>query len=366
MSTSRNLELTWSEHRGHICLHVRGWTDAELRELHSAGAAGLRHLTAILPTEFVNAVTKFDALQPLAGQFDVAGDTLRFIPRFPFLDGMSYSLLVYQANGEKRGPSFEEWRIRRPALNTAPTTRVAAIYPTAEELPLNLLKFYVHFSSPMSTGKALRSVQVHREDNGKALEDVFVVMDELWDPERRRLTLLLDPGRIKRGLAPHEEAGYPLIEGVRVVLHVDATFLDASGRPLQAQAERRYAIGAPLRVRVDPKAWRVHSPAAKSKEPLTVEFDRPLDHALLQHCLWVRDMSGAPLPGQGSIGPRERFWRFEPESPWSEGQYAITADPHLEDLAGNSLVRVFDRDLERAEDTPADARPVEISVTCSA
>ena len=40
-------------------------------------------------------------------------------------------------------------------------------------------------------------------------------------------------------------------------------------------------------------------------------------------------------------------------------------DPRLEDLAGNSIIRVFDRDLLRAEDAPTDARHVAIDFTCT-
>jgi hypothetical protein len=35
-------------------------------------------------------------------------------------------------------------------------------------------------------------------------------------------------------------------------------------------------------------------------------------------------------------------------------------DPVLEDLAGNSVSRVFDRDLTRPEDRPRQARPVSV------
>ena len=43
----------------------------------------------------------------------------------------------------------------------------------------------------------------------------------------------------------------------------------------------------------------------------------------------------------------------------------MLVDPRLEGLAGNSLIRVFDRDLTRAEDAPADARHVAIDFYCS-
>jgi hypothetical protein len=96
-----------------------------------------------------------------------------------------------------------------------------------------------------------------------------------------------------------------------------------------------------------------------------VEFDRPLDHALLEHCLWVNYAAGGALAGRGTTGPEERSWRFEPQSPWEEDRYLVVVDPRLEDLAGNSVIRVFDRDLLRAEDAPADARHVAIDFTCT-
>ena len=218
----------------------------------------------------------------------------------------------------------------------------------------------------MSEGGATRSVHVRRADNDEPLDDVFLAMEpELWDPERRRLTLLLDPGRIKRGLVPHEEASYPLTEGVPVVVRVDAEFRDAAGQPLRTGIERRYEVGPAVRVRVNPADWRFRYPAAGSLSPLTVEFDRPLDHALLEHSLWVNNAAGAPVAGRGSIGPGERSWRFEPRSPWEEGRYVVDVDPRLEDLAGNSLIRMFDRDLMRAEDVPVDVRAVAIEFTCA-
>lgn len=366
MTGGRRLELTWSEHEGRSCLHVRGWTAAELSELGGLPAAKLGRRLAVLPSELIEAGASLRPLQSIAGRFEMDQDAVCFVPRFPFLDGMSYSLLVGSAPEGRRVDRNEVWTIQRPAPERRPTTGVVAIYPSADELPVNQLKLYVHFSSPMSEGWAARAIHVRRADNDEPLDGVFLAMEpELWDRERRRLTLLLDPARIKRGLVPHKEAGYPLIEDVPIIVTFDTEFRDAAGRPLRAGAERRYEIGPPVRVRVKPADWRYYCPAAGSTDPLTVEFDRPLDHALLEHSLWINDAAGAALAGRGSVGPGERRWRFEPRSPWEEGRHLVIVDTRLEDLAGNSLIRVFDRDLMRAEDAPTDARHVAIDFTCA-
>jgi len=177
---------------------------------------------------------------------------------------------------------------------------------------------------------------------------------ELWTRARRRLTLLLDPGRIKRGLAPNEELGYPLEEGIPIVVAVDPGFPDAEGRPRMARAQRHYKVGRPLRQHVRPSAWRLRTPGAASGDPLVVEFDRPLDRALLEHCLTVLDSSDGPVEGQLSVADGERAWTFTPLEPWRSRVYRVSVDARLEDLAGNSLTRVFDRDLTRPEDSPID------------
>ena len=296
----------------------------------------------MVPTEFVG----LRPLQPTAGRFEVVGKEVCFLPRFPLAPGTSYSLLV---DGVQMGA------VTLPADTRSGETSVVAIYPTAHELPLNPLKLYIQFSGPMSEGWAGRAVHVRRADNGQLLHGVFLAMEpELWDRARRRLTLLFDPGRLKRGLAPHEEAGYPLAEGVPVIVGVDRSFRDASGRPLLASAERRYQVGPAVRQRVDPSAWRLHCPRAGSRASLEVAFDRPLDRALLEHSLTVLDSNAGPVDGRATVVDGERSWTFMPVDRWRPEPYCLAVDARLEDLAGNSLARVFDRDLTRPEDAPVD------------
>lgn len=367
MTAPRPLRLAWAADEGRACLHVEGWTAAELRELGELPPAALGRRFAVFPTELIEGGADVRALQPVAGRFAVAGDAVCFIPRFPFVDGASSTLFFDPAGGVGGGDGLEVvGTIQRPAAAGAPVTDVLAIYPTAVAVPVNLLRLYIHFSQPMSEGWAGRAVHVRRADTGEPLHGVFLAMrTELWDRERRRLTLLLDPGRIKRGLAPNEEAGYPLIEGVPVIVTIDPAFRDAAGRPLRSSAERHYQVGPPLRARVVPADWRLSAPAAGSRQPLTLTFDRPLDHGLLQHALSVCDAEGASVAGRVVVEEGETSWQFAPELPWAAGGYTVTVEPRLEDLAGNSVTRVFDRDLTRAEDEPAAVGRVFLGFRCA-
>jgi hypothetical protein len=54
------------------------------------------------------------------------------------------------------------------------------VYPTADTLPENLLKFYIHFSRPMRDGDAARHVAL-LDERGRAVSDAFLATDtELW------------------------------------------------------------------------------------------------------------------------------------------------------------------------------------------
>ena len=189
-------------------------------------------------------------------------------PAFPFVAGASYSLVARPSSSQRvriTAPAIVH--IRRPANEAEPTAFVSGIYPDVAAVPVNLLKFYVQFSEPMSEGRAQRAIRVCRDDTGQPLEGVFVPMDpELWDPARQRMTLLLDPARIKHGLVPNMEAGYPLIEGVPIRLFIDPSFRDSKGQRLRAGAERRYEVGPEVRRRIDPRQWRLTVPAPGSVE----------------------------------------------------------------------------------------------------
>ncbi len=361
MIHNRQLRLEWAEREGRLCLEVRGWTESELLGLEGSDAGELGRRLALYTGEAFADGGDLGAVPPVAGSFASAGAVVRFTPRFPFADGMSYSLVVDTA-----GHGSEVWSIARASQSSASDAEVLAIYPTTAKLPVNLLRIYVHFSAPMSEGWAARAVRVCRGDTGEPLEDVFLPPEpELWDPERRRLTMLLDPGRIKRGLVPNLEAGYPLVEGVPIKVFVDAEFRDAAGRPLQYGAERRYGIGTALRSRIDLDDWRIAVPKAGSRTTLMAEFGRPLDHGLLQHCLRVCDETGTVVPGDTEVGEEERSWRFTPSLPWREGNYRLVVDPRLEDVAGNSSIRVFDRDITRPEDTPPEDSKLWVAFACS-
>ena len=191
----------------------------------------------------------------------------------------------------------------------------------------------------MSEGEVARHVHVRRGDTGEPIDAAFLPMEpELWDRERRRVTILFDPARIKRGLAPNRAIGYPLTEGVAVDVVVDAGFLDGDGHPLAAGRDAslrhrpgRPAPGRPRRVAPRGPGGRDADPAGRHLRP----SPRPRAPPALPRCRHRRGPRGR---GRRDRGRRaRRRGRSLRTRPWAAGAYELTVDGILEDLAGNSV-----------------------------
>ncbi len=282
---------------------------------------------------------------PMLGRHIVDGPLIAFVPRFPLRPGLKYRAVfdpAAAAFATTDAPARMETVVSLPAAPPQATTVVEAVYPSARELPENLLKFYVHFSAPMGRGESYKYVRIVDRDGREVPDAILEIGEELWDAEQRRLTLLFDPGRIKRGLKPNEEVGSPLLAGREYELVIDAPWRDAEGAPLVKAWRRGFRVMPPDDQQPVPRRWTIEAPAAGSRDVLTVQFDEPLDRALLDHMLAVRNAVGAAVPGQIRVDREETRWRFEPDAPWTLGRYLLAVDPALEDRAGNSVGRAFE------------------------
>jgi hypothetical protein len=267
----------------------------------------------------------------MLGRYTVEAGSLIFHPRYALVPGLAYRAVLRGA-GEKV--------FHAPALAAHPAAMVSAVYPTVDVLPENTLKLYIEFSAPMSRGYAWQHIRLLAAD-GKAVDLPFLEVDqELWDPGFRRMTVLFDPGRIKRGLVPNRDGGPPIEEGKQYTLVIDRGWPDSNGDPLGSEARKTFRVGPAARHGIDLKQWRV---AARDK--VIVEFPEPLDYALLSHAIQVMGPDGKVVAGTQAIDRGETRWTFTPALKWPAGEYQLQVDTALEDLAGNRIGRAFDVDV---------------------
>lgn len=344
----------------------------EVTGLHEADIVAIRQANLDTPRWqgffSVSVVAKQADAPPMLGAYRIEADSVQFLPRFPLVPGLEYRarLDVAQLPGQtgRRLRAPVEARFTLPRKPATPTTEVTHVYPSASVLPENLLKFYLHFSAPMTRGEAYDHVRL-LDERGKAMDLPFLDLgEELWDPSGTRLTLLLDPGRIKRGLRPREEAGPILVAGKSYTLVIDRNWPDAEGNPLRSETRKPFQAGREDDVPVDPAKWIVSAPRAGTSDPLVITFPEPLDHALLQHTIKVISPDGSQRAGRVEVDRGETRWQFTPQERWASVAYQLRVNTILEDLAGNSVGRPFEVDafkpIQQRVETESVTLPLEI------
>jgi hypothetical protein len=355
---AEKLELRTNADGRHV-LVVTNVQPAASSQMSSLCASGSRPWTDyLLVTMKGNSLPKEgDAPTPIAGTYALSGTELTFTPKYPISKGATVEAFYATGGNLRELTPFQltknPWMMYQLLTETfiipkpAPLeeTRVLAVYPSADTLPENQLKFYIHFSAPMSRGFAYSSVYLF-DDKGKDMDVPFLELgEELWNPTGTRFTLFFDPGRIKRELAPRQELGPALVEGKTYTLVVEAKWRDAEGHPLKQSLRKTFKVGPPDDQMPDLKTWKLTAPKAGTKQPVVVVFPEPLDHGLLERVLTISDPQGKPLAGKVQVADQERRWQFTPEQPWAGGTYELHVEAILEDLAGNNLARPFEVDL---------------------
>ena len=291
---------------------------------------------------------------PVSGTFAVRKEVLRFTPQFPLRAGLAYRAEVFlPAPSRDTAPSRYEQLIELAAPPAGEPARVTAVFPSAATLPENQLRFYLHFATPMGRGEAYDHLLLLKPDGRPVHRPFLEIGEELWDTSGTRLTLLVDPGRIKRGLSPREQFGPVLEAGGKYTLVVTKGWRDAADQQLAEDFKKSFTAGPPIETAVDHKVWKITSPAGATQQPLVVNFPLSLDRALVERTITVADAAGKRVAGDVVVGKEERLWQFTPDRPWTAGKHELVIDTTLEDLAGNRINRPFEVDEFREIDKSA-------------
>ncbi|MEX2235860.1 MAG: hypothetical protein WD824_27130 [Cyclobacteriaceae bacterium] len=273
---------------------------------------------------------------PVLGEYRILNDEVIFQPLIPFTRGLTY---------EVRFKNQSLATIRIPPVDPARAPELIAIYPTQDTLPENLLKMYLEFSQPMKETDPLSYVRLVR--NGRdTMPEVFLdLRPALWNNEGTLLTLWLDPGRIKRDLQPNKSLGAPLLANQTYKLVIDKRWPSKSGALLKRSSDKTFFAGARDNLSPDLALCNISIPRPGTKDPLRIDLPETLDCVLLKEAIDVIDSHAKSVEGKVNITDEETVLLFIPAAEWQRGSYFLRSESRLEDLAGNNLNRLFDRDM---------------------
>lgn len=337
-----------------VVVEVSGLDGSRLRQLVSAELAS-SDWASLLSVVAQDPERRLLDPPQLLGRWSVEDGELRFVPRFPPSPGLELEarfdgVVFDRLSGGPTlpGPTLPGTRGATarylvPDLDRRPSTRVVSVDPAGETLPANLLRFYVHFSAPMSSRHVVPHIRLLDAD-GEGVPTAFVeIPDGLWDPERRRLTLFVHPGRVKRGVGPNTALGPVLEEGRSYRLEISRQALDSDALPLVADHVHPFRVGPIDRHSPAPGSWQLEAPGDPS-QPLVVRLEEPADRALLERMPWIESAAGEPVPGRARADGAGLRWSFTPEAAWEVGKYHLVVPHALEDPSGNRVDRLFEED----------------------
>jgi len=232
---------------------------------------------------------------------------------------------------------------------------VEEVYPTTSQIPENILRFYVYFSEPIKDGSTIKSIHIFNEDNvevnlydaDSSATGIFLeTLEELWSPDYQRITLILDPGRVKTGLDANLELGRSFESGKKYTMEIDTEIEALSGEKLVKKFRKEFEVISEDRIPPNDDNWKIVIPKENTFDPLRIEFNDILDHAQMISFIRVYDSSNSSLEGEVKFKNNESIWEFYSNSKWEKGNYSIKVDVRLEDLAGNNIQGKFDRDIQ--------------------
>jgi hypothetical protein len=211
-----------------------------------------------------------------------------------------------------------------------------SISPEAKVLPANTLRFYIYFSRP---GEAHfdRDQLLLINQEGQIVPDPFLVLSqELWSYDGSRLTVLMEPGRIKRGMGED-----PSHEPAFIIGRTYSLVITALGQT----ARHTFRVSDPVLEAIEETDWHIVSPNVGSLDPAVLHFDRVMDAALCEDEMRIMTSSGEVVQTRMSLAPDGTTVEFIPKRPWSAEEHSLVVSDRFEDVCGNRLGEALDHDL---------------------
>jgi hypothetical protein len=210
------------------------------------------------------------------------------------------------------------------------------IFPQAKVLPANTLRFYIHFPRSAEAHFDRDQLWLLNEEETVVRDPFLVLSQELWSVDGRRLTVLMEPGRIKRGLGADPSHDPALVVGRTYSLVVTA---------LGQTARHTFRVSDPVLEAIDETDWRIVSPTVGSLDPAVVHFDRVVDAALCEDEIGVLTPSGQAVQTRVSPAPDGTSVQLILSHPWTAGEHSLVVSDRFEDVCGNRLGEALDHDL---------------------
>ncbi|WP_299211238.1 hypothetical protein [uncultured Dokdonia sp.] len=283
----------------------------------------------------LTAIDQTDGKKAVLGNLTESDTSIRFVPLLPFQKNSDYTVVCEN----------EMYPFKIGLDTSYEYLHVETIYPNTTTLPSNFLKWYIRFSKPVNPSKIYDHIHLIDNNNTEVDRALLPLESPLLSDDGTLLTLWIEPGRQKRDLGPNKLLGEVLVPNTSYTLVIDKALKDHQGIPMNIDYTHSFTVTTSDRIKPTITSWELRLPEAKTKDVLHINFQEILDYGSLQNTIQVLDGSGNEFEGIFTLHTNQKSIYFTPSNYWNKESYKISCKPVIEDISGNNLERLFDRDI---------------------
>lgn len=293
------------------------------------------------PKVFKGNLSKYEAISktPIIGKFEVRKYFVIFSPLVPFNLNQDYTLLWKN--------EIHHFQIPLPAKYER--LQVKNIYPSKPQVPVNILKWYIHFSKPVNASNIYDYISILNSKGEIIPRATLPLESALLSEDKKLLTIWIEPGRQKRDLGPNKILGSVFEKGNHYSLVVSGKLSDQNGVNMSSDWTHEFETTEADRISPDLKKWKMELPLKDTSIPFAIHFFEILDFGSTSAAFEILDKNGNLVEGSWEMQDGESKIIFSPQKKWTAGQYKIQMATNLEDLAGNNLLRLFDGEIKTSK-----------------
>jgi hypothetical protein len=278
----------------------------------------------------------FHNTQAIIGNIDYNNGHTTFTPLVPFDIATAYTA-VYDN-------TFYPFEIAQ--AESYETLSISEIYPSVRQVPANILKWYIQFSRAVNPVRIYEYIEFLDEYGNAIDRSILHLGAPLLSEDGTLLTVWIEPGRQKQLLGPNQHLGSVFKPHKTYTLRIAATIKDAQGIPIDSAFLHTFTTIASDRIMPSLSGWKVQSIKSGQKKPLKIICDEQLDYgSLIDAFSIIQD--NKEVKGTLTYDSEINTICFTPSDNWKKGTYTISLGHQLEDLAGNNLIRLFDRPIHQ-------------------
>ncbi len=243
------------------------------------------------------------------------------------------------------------------ALTQTPELSLIQVFPSADVLPENLLRFHLRFSqSPevFDVTEHLRLIDTSNTTNQIVCHPFLDLNDGLWSADGLTLTVMLHPARIKSGTFSHAKLGMAIGDTRSYQLQVQGgfeanEFVSGKGTWLTL---KRFSVTHAINSSIDISSLVVDLPRIETRTVMSIKIRRIVDQLAIENLITMTDEHSAIVPIEFATSDSGTTILLTPKIVWIAGTYLIHFSSEFEDVCGNRFGVSFENEAASQLDVP--------------